>query len=102
VLVSAAGERRIAASELFADDGIQHLTRRPDEDLTEIHVRRRPRRALGVRQAAPPPRLVRLPGARRRSARPAPGAGGGSSRARGSSSAAPARGRRRRARPPSS
>ncbi|HEX3480472.1 MAG TPA: FAD binding domain-containing protein [Kofleriaceae bacterium] len=38
VLVSAAGERRIAASELFADDGIQHLTRRPDEILTEIHV----------------------------------------------------------------
>ena len=48
VLVSAAGERRIAASELFADDGIQHLTRRPDEILTEIHV---PAPADGERSA---------------------------------------------------
>jgi 4-hydroxybenzoyl-CoA reductase subunit beta len=48
VLVSAAGERRIAASELFADDGIQHLTRRPDEILTEIHV---PAPAEGERSA---------------------------------------------------
>jgi 4-hydroxybenzoyl-CoA reductase subunit beta len=48
VLVSAAGERRIAASELFADDGIQHLTRRPDEILTEIHV---PAPAAGERSA---------------------------------------------------
>ena len=37
-LVSTAGERRIAASELFADDGILHLTRRPDEILAHIHV----------------------------------------------------------------
>jgi 4-hydroxybenzoyl-CoA reductase subunit beta len=37
-LVSAAGERRIAVSELFADDGIAHLTRRPDEILAHIHV----------------------------------------------------------------
>ena len=37
-LVSPSGERRIPASELFADDGIVHLTRRPDEILTEIHV----------------------------------------------------------------
>jgi 4-hydroxybenzoyl-CoA reductase subunit beta len=37
-LVSAAGERRIAVSDLFADDGIKHLTRRPDEILTAIHV----------------------------------------------------------------
>src|SRR5215475_6941620 len=48
VLASAAGERRIAASELFADDGIQHLTRRPDEILTEIHV---PAPADGERSA---------------------------------------------------
>jgi len=37
-LVSSAGERRIPVSELFADDGIQHLTRRPDEIVTEIYV----------------------------------------------------------------
>jgi 4-hydroxybenzoyl-CoA reductase subunit beta len=37
-LVSPAGERRIAASELFADDGIEYLTRRRDEILTEVHV----------------------------------------------------------------
>jgi 4-hydroxybenzoyl-CoA reductase subunit beta len=37
-LVSTAGERRIPASELFADDGIQHLTRRPDEILAAIHL----------------------------------------------------------------
>jgi 4-hydroxybenzoyl-CoA reductase subunit beta len=48
VLASAAGERRIAASELFADDGIQHLTRRPDEIVTEIHV---PAPAEGDRSA---------------------------------------------------
>jgi 4-hydroxybenzoyl-CoA reductase subunit beta len=37
-LVSSAGERSVEASELFADDGIRHLTRRPDEILTLIHV----------------------------------------------------------------
>jgi CO/xanthine dehydrogenase FAD-binding subunit len=37
-LVSTQGERRIPASELFADDGIQHLTRRPDEILAQVHV----------------------------------------------------------------
>jgi 4-hydroxybenzoyl-CoA reductase subunit beta len=37
-LVSAAGERRIPVADLFADDGIDHLTRRPDEILTEVHV----------------------------------------------------------------
>ncbi|HEX2692103.1 MAG TPA: FAD binding domain-containing protein [Kofleriaceae bacterium] len=47
-LVSLAGERRIAASELFADDGIHYLTRRPDEILTEIHV---PAPAEGERSA---------------------------------------------------
>jgi 4-hydroxybenzoyl-CoA reductase subunit beta len=47
-LVSAAGERRIPASELFADDGIAHLTRRPDEILTEICV---PAPAAGERSA---------------------------------------------------
>ncbi len=47
-LVSRAGERRIAASELFADDGIQYLTRRPDEVLAEVHV---PPAAQGERSA---------------------------------------------------
>ena len=37
-LVSAAGERRIAVADLFANDGINYLTRRPDEILTQIHV----------------------------------------------------------------
>jgi 4-hydroxybenzoyl-CoA reductase subunit beta len=37
-LASAAGERRIPVRELFADDGIRHLTRRPDEILTAIHL----------------------------------------------------------------
>jgi 4-hydroxybenzoyl-CoA reductase subunit beta len=37
-LVSNSGERRIAASELFADDGIAYLTRRADEVLAEVHV----------------------------------------------------------------
>jgi 4-hydroxybenzoyl-CoA reductase subunit beta len=37
-LVSGAGERRIPVSELFADDGIQHLTRRPDEILAQVHL----------------------------------------------------------------
>lgn len=47
-LVSAAGERRIAVSELFADDGIHHLTRRPDEILAAVHV---PAPAEGERSA---------------------------------------------------
>ena len=37
-LVSAAGERRMAVADLFANDGINYLTRRPDEILTQIHV----------------------------------------------------------------
>jgi 4-hydroxybenzoyl-CoA reductase subunit beta len=37
-LASASGVRRIAVADLFADDGIQHLTRRPDEILTAIHL----------------------------------------------------------------
>ncbi|HET7786133.1 MAG TPA: FAD binding domain-containing protein [Myxococcales bacterium] len=37
-LASAAGERRIRVSDLFADDGIRHLTRRQDEILTAIHL----------------------------------------------------------------
>jgi 4-hydroxybenzoyl-CoA reductase subunit beta len=47
-LVSAAGERRIPVSELFADDGIHHLTRRPDEILVEVHI---PAPAEGERSA---------------------------------------------------
>jgi CO/xanthine dehydrogenase FAD-binding subunit len=47
-LVSKAGERRIPASELFADDGIDYLTRRPDEILAEVHV---PAPAEGERSA---------------------------------------------------
>jgi 4-hydroxybenzoyl-CoA reductase subunit beta len=37
-LVSAAGERTIAVADLFANDGMFYLTRRPDEILTQIHV----------------------------------------------------------------
>ena len=37
-LVSKAGERRIPAAALFADDGIRYLTRRPDEILSAVHV----------------------------------------------------------------
>jgi 4-hydroxybenzoyl-CoA reductase subunit beta len=37
-LVSAAGERRIPVEELFADDGIHHLTRKPEEILSAVHV----------------------------------------------------------------
>jgi len=47
-LVSGAGERRIAVTELFADDGIAHLTRRPDEILAQVHV---PAPAPGERSA---------------------------------------------------
>ena len=37
-LVSREGERLIPAAELYNDDGIQHLNKRPDELLTEIHL----------------------------------------------------------------
>jgi 4-hydroxybenzoyl-CoA reductase subunit beta len=37
-LVSRAGERRIPVAELFADDGIRHLSRRPDEILAAVHL----------------------------------------------------------------
>ncbi|TMQ11272.1 MAG: 4-hydroxybenzoyl-CoA reductase [Deltaproteobacteria bacterium] len=47
-LASTAGERRIPASELFADDGIAYLTRRRDEILTSVHV---PPPAEGERSA---------------------------------------------------
>jgi 4-hydroxybenzoyl-CoA reductase subunit beta len=39
-LVSRAGERRIPVSELFADDGIRHLSRRPEEILSAVHLPR--------------------------------------------------------------
>jgi 4-hydroxybenzoyl-CoA reductase subunit beta len=39
-LVSRAGERRIPVAELFHDDGIAYLTKRPDEILTAIHLPR--------------------------------------------------------------
>src|SRR5215813_12520158 len=35
-LVSGSGERVISAAELYNDDGIRHLNKRPDELLTEI------------------------------------------------------------------
>jgi 4-hydroxybenzoyl-CoA reductase subunit beta len=35
-LVSAAGERTVPIGELYRDDGIEYLTRRPDEILAEI------------------------------------------------------------------
>jgi 4-hydroxybenzoyl-CoA reductase subunit beta len=37
-LVSSAGERLLPAAELYNDDGIRHLNKRPDELLTEIHL----------------------------------------------------------------
>jgi 4-hydroxybenzoyl-CoA reductase subunit beta len=37
-LVSASGTRRIAASDLYQNDGIHYLTRQPGEILTSIHV----------------------------------------------------------------
>jgi 4-hydroxybenzoyl-CoA reductase subunit beta len=37
-LVSAAGERTIDVGDLYQNDGMQYLTRRPDEILTEILV----------------------------------------------------------------
>src|SRR5437867_8302211 len=37
-LVSNSGERMISAAELYNDDGIRHLNKRPDELLTEIHL----------------------------------------------------------------
>jgi 4-hydroxybenzoyl-CoA reductase subunit beta len=37
-LVSSQGERLIPAAALYNDDGIQYLTKRPDELLTEIHL----------------------------------------------------------------
>jgi 4-hydroxybenzoyl-CoA reductase subunit beta len=37
-LASRSGERRIPVEALFADDGICHLTRAPDEILTAVHL----------------------------------------------------------------
>ena len=37
-LISSAGERLLPAEELYRDDGIQHLNKKPDELLTEIHL----------------------------------------------------------------
>jgi 4-hydroxybenzoyl-CoA reductase subunit beta len=37
-LVSTAGERSVSLADLYANDGMHYLTRRPDEILTEIHV----------------------------------------------------------------
>src|SRR5262245_22650520 len=37
-LVSSAGERMISAAELYNDDGIRHLNKKPDELLTEIYL----------------------------------------------------------------
>jgi len=47
-LVSAAGERRIPVEDLFADDGIQHLTKQPGEILSAVHL---PAPAPGARSA---------------------------------------------------
>ena len=38
VLVSAAGERELALEDLYRNDGIDYLARRPDEILTEVRV----------------------------------------------------------------
>jgi 4-hydroxybenzoyl-CoA reductase subunit beta len=37
-LVSASGERVVDVSDLYANDGINYLTRRPDEILAEVHL----------------------------------------------------------------
>jgi len=37
-LVSAAGEREIAVADLFNNDGMHHLTRRPDEILVDVTI----------------------------------------------------------------
>jgi 4-hydroxybenzoyl-CoA reductase subunit beta len=37
-LVSTAGERRIPLAELYHNDGMAYLTRRPDEIVTAIHL----------------------------------------------------------------
>jgi len=37
-LVSADGERELPLEELYADDGMAYLTRRPDEILTAVHL----------------------------------------------------------------
>jgi 4-hydroxybenzoyl-CoA reductase subunit beta len=37
-LLSAAGERRVKLSELYRDDGIDYLTKQPDELLTHVHL----------------------------------------------------------------
>jgi 4-hydroxybenzoyl-CoA reductase subunit beta len=39
-LVSAGGARRLAVSELYQNDGIHYMTRRPDEILTAVHLPR--------------------------------------------------------------
>jgi len=37
-LASREGERRLPVADLFADDGIRHLSRRPDEILSAVHL----------------------------------------------------------------
>ena len=37
-LVSAHGTRQVAAADLYQNDGIHYLTRRPDEILTAVHI----------------------------------------------------------------
>ena len=37
-LVSAEGDRTVAAPDLFANDGIEYLTKQPDEILTDIYL----------------------------------------------------------------
>jgi len=39
-LISSSGERLLPAAELYNDDGIRHLTKRPDELLAGIHLPR--------------------------------------------------------------
>ena len=60
-LVSSAGERVLPLADLFANDGIHYLTKRPDEILTVDRVAAVRRMAQLVLEAAAP-RRVRLPG----------------------------------------
>ena len=69
-LVSSAGTRQLAVADLYVNDGMHYLTRRPDEILTAVHVPDTTRLAEHVLEAAPA-RIVRLPGAGRRGRRAA-------------------------------
>ena len=63
--------RAYRVADLYRNDGIDYLTRRPDEILTAVHLPRRDRLAQHLLEAAAP-RLVRLSGASAAGARKSP------------------------------